>query len=268
MSDTKRNHYLSQCISKNFIINDTQTFWTYDCKQRNGLQEKKIKKLFSSLRIWNQEFENTLGRNVENLVSKDLKYLAEKQMLKTIIPSNEGLRVPQFYCEAINDEEMEKRLSKLIFQTMLVQRNNKKNPDVGVESTIAKFYEADVGIKMPLTLVEINSIGLYPPLILIDCMCFSFFVPKTDRINNTCGHVCFSFPISPRRMLVWGNVEDVSFFCKKYANIHYFNLCRIEQQKKQCIIASQDKPYLELISKHIDGFSSGDRQVRVESVRE
>ena len=72
MSKTKNDHYLSQCISKNFIQNDNNTFWQYDCSRRI-LQQKNITKLFSRRRVWGQQFEKMINTHMENDIAPILK---------------------------------------------------------------------------------------------------------------------------------------------------------------------------------------------------
>ena len=66
---------------------------------------------------------------------------------------------------------------------------------------------------------------------------------------------------------LWGNKKDVEYFCYKYQNIHYLNLCRVAQQEKKCRIATQNKEYLELLIKQINTLYFDNTQVNIASVR-
>lgn len=60
MNKVKNQHYLSRCISKNFITTNNSKFYEYDCSDSNvekKIREKNITKLFSARRIWGQHFE-------------------------------------------------------------------------------------------------------------------------------------------------------------------------------------------------------------------
>lgn len=269
MKETKRNHYLSQCISKNFITEGNKMFWQYDCSGKKQIVAKNITRLYSELRIWNQELEDCLSHSWENELAEDLKYLVNKKMQRVMIPGREGFVVPQFHIEPITDVNMEKRLSKLIFQTILLQRKNAKEKDIQIEKNIKEFYERDFSMKLPVSLVEINPIvPYYPPLILVDGMLFIYYIPHANKKNGTSGHIAFMFPISTKRMLIWGNREALDYFCQEYQNIHYLNLCRIEQQNKKCKIATQNKQYMEILVPQIDGFYSKAGHVQIKIQRE
>jgi len=239
MSKAKNNHYLSQCISKNFIQNDSKTFWQYDCSEGSTVNPKNIVNLFSRRRIWGQEFENTINRHMENHIAPILKRLSEcpVERKRTLGPT--GFVEPQYNCVHIDSEDECAVLSKLILQFILLQRNNEGRPDSEIEETLTQLFSLDGNImKMPLFLIEINPLMNAPPLILTDGMLFTFVAPTTKK--NALGQISFAFPINPQRLLIWGLPTDIDFFAAKYANIHRLNLCRIEQLDKRCKIASQD----------------------------
>jgi hypothetical protein len=103
------------------------------------------------------------------------------------------------------------------------------------------------------------------PLIITDGMPFLFMAPDQDKAKL--GHMCFMFPISETRFFIWGNKRDCDFFIRKFCNITYLNLCRIEQQGKKCRIASQNIDYLNKLIPMIDIFNSGE-QIKISSVRD
>ena len=119
-------------------------------------------------------------------------------------------------------------------------------------------------------LVEINPRGNYAPLILTDGLLFSFLCPNYDP--KTLGHICFMVPISEQRFLLWVNgKKDFDFFCRKYSNIHYLNLCRIEQHEKKCKIALAKNPknemYLKGLVSQISNFNSNEH-VKISTIRD
>ena len=267
MSKTKRNHYLSQCISKNFAVGGSNTFWEYNCMTKSEVRPKNIRNLFSDMRLWGQELEDALSNEYENELSIYLKELNEKYICQTVIPGRYGLEAPQFYIEEILDDKVKKTLSKLWFQILLIQLRNADTKDITNEKIIKSLYATGVDLKMQVGLVELNKRVNYPPLILVDVMAFAYFVPEYDVKTNTKGYVCWMMPISPTRFLIWGNKQDILYFCKKYNDIDYLNLCRIAQQGKQCRIATQNYDYLESLIPQINSFNSGNNVVKIESVR-
>jgi hypothetical protein len=91
MGKTKNNHYLSQCISRNFIQNGSRTFWQYDCSTGGPLQPRNIEKLFAKRKIWSQEFENVLSQEWENKFAPLLKKYAECSVVRRRLPGKDGL---------------------------------------------------------------------------------------------------------------------------------------------------------------------------------
>lgn len=45
MNKVKNQHYLSRCISKNFITTNNSKFYEYDCGNNNADKKNKRKKL-------------------------------------------------------------------------------------------------------------------------------------------------------------------------------------------------------------------------------
>lgn len=75
---TKNNHYLSQCISKNFMVKESEPFWEYDFDRNMGPCMKGLERLFAGRRLWGQELEDTIGAEMENRLSGLIKRLAEE----------------------------------------------------------------------------------------------------------------------------------------------------------------------------------------------
>jgi len=266
MGKTKNNHYLSQCISKNFIQNGSKTFWQYDCSKGDTIKPTNIVNLFSRRRIWGQEFENTINKHMENHIAPILKRLSECPVERNRTLGPTGFVEPQFNGVHIDSKEDCVVLSKLILQFLLLQRSNEGQPNSEIEEKLTLFFSHDDNImEMPLFLIEINPLINAPPLILTDGMLFTFAAPTTKK--NALGHISFAFPINPQRLLIWGIPNDIDFFAAKYANIHQLNLCRIEQHNKRCKIASQDKKYLETLISTIPRFKSGEKSIRISADR-
>lgn len=270
MSRVKNQHYLSRCISKNFITTNNRTFYEYDCSANNvdkKIKEKNIEKLFSARRIWGQDLEQKLGEEFENKLAVILKKYVDIEINRPRLPLKTHLEEMQFNGQVIEEEEDRKILSKLMLQQILLQKKNRNMIDDEQEKFLSSCLEYSGGLKGNVVLVEINPLMLSCLLVLIDAMLFAYFIPNKKNKDNL-GHIQFMFPISPSRFLLWGNKPDMDYFCYKYKNIHYLNLCRIEQQEKKCRIATQDKEYLKLLIEQIDTFSSGNTQVNITSVRD
>lgn len=269
MSKVKNQHYLSRCISKNFITTNNSKFYEYDCSESNvdkKIREKNINKLFSARRIWGQDFEKKLSEDFENKLAKILNKYVNIEINRYRVSFKTHSEEMQFNALVIENEEDRNILSRLLIQQLLLQKKNRNVIDDEQEKILLYCLEHFEGLKGNVILVEINP--LIPiPLILIDAMPFLYFVPDSDKTDSL-GHIQFMFPINPSRFLLWGNKLDVDYFCYKYQNIHYLNLCRIEQQEKKCRIATQDKEYLELLIEQIDKFSSGNTQVKITSARD
>jgi len=267
VSKSKNNHYLSQCISRNFIQNGSKTFWQYDCSAGDTMKPKNIAKLFSRRRIWGQNLENTINKYMENQIAPVLKYLSECPVERMRIPGPSGFVEAQFNGMYIDNEEYSTVLSKLFLQLILVQRSNEGQSDSEIEEKLAQMFCIDGKIvKMPLFLLEINPLMIAPPLVLTDGMLFLFAAPTKQK--KSIGQINFAFPISPKRLLIWGTPDEIDFFAAKYTDIHRLNLYRIEQLSKKCIIASQDKEYLEMLISTIPHFNSGENSISITACRD
>ena len=259
MAKTKNMHYLSQCISINFLSNDKpKTFWEYN-PETGKTVPKNIEKLFARRRSWGQELEEVLsGNSYENKMGPLLKELSQKKMKRLRVFGPTGIREVQFNAEEIENSEHTKLLSKLLLQIALLQRSV-KSPDEEVEKVLREIFASDgIAINMHLLLVEINPLMPSPPLVLIDGMTFHYIVP--DLTGKTAGHGCFMFPISERRFLLWiSKKEDYTYFAAKYKNIHYLNLCRISQHEKKCRVACANKEYLEQLVQNMSLFNENSK---------
>lgn len=266
MSKVKNQHYLSRCISKNFITKDNKKFYEYDCNNKK-IKEKNIENLFSARRIWGQDFEQILSKEYENKLSVILNKYANININRVRIPFKSHFEETQFNGLVVENEDDRIVLSKLLIQQLLLQKKNKGMIDDMEEKNLSYFFKYSKGIAGNIVLVEINPLMFSCPLILIDTMSFAYFVPDINK-KDIIGHIQFMFPITPYRFLIWGNEEDLNYFCYKYRNIHYLNLCRIEQQEKKCRIATQDKEYLELLVKQIDEFSTENTSITITAIRD
>ena len=250
MSNTKNMHYLSQMITRNFLPkNGLHTFWMYD-PSRGKLETRNIDRLFSKYRPWGQEFEALLsGNQYENRIAPLLKELNQKTMERGRILTRTGVEEPQFNAVSITDKIEYNLLSKLIFQIVLLQRSGEK-PEPETEKITEELFKRDFNIRFNILLVEIHPLYICPPLILTDGMLF-FFICPDDRRENL-GHMGFMFPISEKRFLLYiSNKDDFIFFCRKYHNINFLNLCRIEQHEKKCVIALAKTERNEAYMKHL-----------------
>ena len=268
MNKVKNQHYLSRCISKNFVTTKNNTFYEYDCGDNNPdkkIREKNINKLFSARRIWGQNIEKKLSEEFENKLAKILKKYANIKINRFRAPLNTHVKEKEFNALVIDNEEDKNVLSKLLIQQIMLQKKNSNVIDDEQEKNLSYFLEYPGGLEGNITLVEIHP-SIPIPLILIDAMLFFYFIPNSDNTDNW-GHIQFMFPISTSRFLLWGNKKDVEYFCYKYQNIHYLNLCRVAQQEKKCRIATQNKEYLELLIKQINTLYFDNTQVNIASVR-
>ena len=173
----------------------------------------------------------------------------------------------QFNGSIIESDEEKKILSKLILQTILLQQNSIKLKDPSSDDRLQSIFKSENCINMNVALIEINPLMNQPPLILIDGMMFMFLVPE-NKNSEKLGHICLMFPINVERLLLWGNKSDVDYFAMRYRNIDYLNLCRIEQHKKMCKVATQDKEYLDSLVRRVPNFNSGNNQVQISVCRE
>lgn len=259
MGKTKNMHYLSQMISRNFADkNGPRTYLEYDLA-KGKIEPRNIDKLFSKYKPWGQEFENLLGGNeYENKLAPLLKELVHVPFKRAFIYKKDCVEEPQFNAKAIAEKNKRKLLSKLLFQTVLLQRSGEK-PQPEIEASLSSLFSSDFDPSLHLMLVEINPRFNYPPLILTDAMVFFFICPDSNK--ESIGHMGFMFPICEKRFLLWvSQSSDYAYFCEKYQNINYLNLCRIEQQNKKCIIAlaktKQNEIYLNSLIREIPFFSS------------
>ena len=248
-----RQHYLSQCYIKNFAKVGHETFFEYDCVSKT-FQTRNIKKLFAGYRYWSDTFEVGLSIKYENELANILKKLANYPIKRQVFISRDKLIIPEFLCVQIVDESDRRSISKLLLQQILIQQKSSDSSDKIPEDQLeAIFFSEGIDLGCPV-LFEITQESNMPPLLLIDSIFFSFIAPSMDK--EKLGNLCFVCPISSNRLVIWGNDEDCNFFARKYADINYLNLCRIEQQEKKCRIASQNNEYLVWLSNRIHQFDS------------
>lgn len=271
MSKAKNMHYLSQFISRNFVKQgETQTFLEYNPKT-NVIEERNIKKLFSKRKTWGQEFEDVLsGDNYENSLAPIIKELANRKISIGYKIVGSTIEIAQYNGVPIDNEYQEKMLSKLLLQTILLQRSNAES-DEEIEKILSEFFKIDLNLHLKPILVEICPFKNYSPLVLIDSMLFMFACPSIQE-KQVKYHMCFAFPISENRMIMWINqLDDYYFFAKKFSDINYLNLCRIEQHNKLCKIALGKSPknerYLKILVAQIEDFSTNEN-IKVKIKRE
>ena len=256
MSNTKNNHYLSQCISKNFAKGyNPPTFWEYNPHTKET-KPKNITKLFAKRRAWGQDLETAISKNFETKLAPVLREYAECEIQRLRIFGPNGITEPQFNGMVITNGEHRTLLSKLCYQTILLQRIN-SNPDDEIEQLLVDFYSIDNNpLKdFVLSLHEIHPLKHQIPLILTDGMLFICPVPQNSKKHPY--HIIFMFPICEYRFLLWSSCKtDVEYFCHAYQDIHRLNLCRIDQHNKECRIASPNRAYLDFLIPQITSFSN------------
>lgn len=259
---SKRQHYLSRCIMRNFISKEGEPFWEYDCAT-GATREKSIKTLFSNYHLWSDDFETTLANDFENLLAPLFRDLSIRVINRQHIIGPHSIEESQYNGMQIQDDKEREILSKLLFQQILLQMNNGFNTKNSERLMSVTYQEKGLNLQYPI-LVEINPFLTTPPILLMDAMFFMFIAPtrKIDKIGN----ICYMFPINERRYIIWGTAEDAEYFTRKYCDIHKLNLCRIEQQSKQCRIATQNKEYLEFVTRTYEKFRSKD-EIRIVAIR-
>lgn len=260
MSKSKNRHYVSQCISKNFIAPDgPKNFWMYDCETKHAPVVKNIDRLFSKRRVWNDPFEKLLSSDVyENKLAPTLKNLIMQELPKPMLRTDSGFTVPQFSGALVTNDEDKNILSKLLLQPMLLQVSSKPSDAEIDENMLEQFYQTHLESQFNITLMENDPRFPSAPFVLMDNMLFVFLSPS--QTTDALGRVNFFFPISTHRFLLWTSKrEDCEFFCRKYSNIHVLNLERITQQNKECQIATQNKAYLDLLIPQIEKYQSKEK---------
>ena len=255
MSKSKNRHYVSQCISKNFVApNGHKNFWTYDCQTRRTPVVKNIDRLFSKRRVWDDSFEKLLSSNVyENRLAPILKKFATQEMDHRVSCADAGVLIQQFSGVVISNAEERNVVTKLLLQPVLLQAALKQSGIENEAKVLEEFYRTEMALQFNVVLMENNPRWPSVPLLLMDNMLFMFLSPAQS--SATLRNVNFFFPISTHRFLLWtSSREDCEFFCRKYNNIHKLNLERIVQQNGECEIATQDKNYLDLLIPQIEKY--------------
>lgn len=167
-----------------------------------------------------------------------------------------------YQIQSLKDREI---ISRLLNQQILIQLSKRSHRSgVPDEAIITLFTKSKSRFMYP-AVFETNPLIIKQPLVITDGMPFIFAAPANDS-SKLC-KICFMFPISETRFFIWGSKEDCDFFVRKFWNITYLNLCRIEQQDKKCAIASQNFEYLKKLIPLIDAFNSGE-QIKIESIRD
>lgn len=234
----------------------------FDCAT-GATREKSIDTLFSNYRMWSNDFETELAHDYENSLAPLFRNLSTRVVNRQHIIGPHSIEESQYNGIQIQDDKEREILSKLIFQQILLQMSNGFNTENNERLMSATYQGKGLNLQYPI-LVEINPFSITPPILLLDAMFFMFVAP-TQKIGKI-GHVCYMFPINEKRYLIWGTAEDAEYFATKYRDIHMLNLCRIEQQGKQCRIATQRKEYLELVKKTYKLFRSTD-EIRIKAIR-
>lgn len=256
-------HYLSRCYIRNFITEENDTFFEYDCA-RKKITPKNYNKLFASYRNWSDDFEQVLGKNFENFLGPVLKKYSNASVKTNYILGPKSIEISQFSAFQIQDEADREVLSKLLYQQFLIQQLGTDTDRKAPEHILSDIFKKGVKLQYPILIENKSNTSIFP-YILMDGIMFTFIAP--DKNISKLGHVCFVCAISPSRLLLWGTEIDYYFFCKKYQNNNYFNLCCIEQQGKTCKIASQNKEYITFLSKAVEAFKSGEN-VKIRASRD
>jgi hypothetical protein len=227
---------------------------------------KNIDNLFAKFRSWDPWFEVELSRQFENELAPVVKKYAQIEIEQSSL-SIDGKNITVYPMSGYQIQSLKDReiISSLIYQQILIQLSKRSHRSGVPDEKIITLFSRRKSLFMYPAIFEINPLIIKEPLIITDGMPFLFAAPAKDSAKLC--KICFMFPISETRFFIWGSKEDCDFFVRKFWNITYLNLCRIEQQDKKCGIASQNFEYLNKLIPLIDCFNSGE-QIKIESIRD
>lgn len=242
MSNTAINHYLSQFIIRNFAENHEQL---YELNLQTGMiKPRSVTNLFSGRRLWNQNFEDKLTKNIENDLAKVIRKVRNMPFAE---------RPELFQAHEIIDKKDCDIISRIVFQPLLFQAKDSKEAIKNLEpfinnSDYIKSHSQIFYVKIRKDLANVT------PLVLIDNSVY--ICPVYINKPNLSAHIAFSYPISPYEFILFLSYQDVLSFLEQHSySVHEINMRAITQQNKECRIASANKQYLELIKNTINSYT-------------
>ena len=197
MSKTAVNHYVSQFIIRNFAPNGEQL---YELDLKTGaIRPKSTINLFSGRRLWNQEIENKITKNVENDLARVIK-----KIRNTPLAEREEL----FQAQEVYDKSDCNILTRLMLQSGLFQSKNDKEAIEDYEKFIdnSSWIQADNQVFY----VRIQKrVTASTPLVLIDNN--MYICPVYVNGHKILAHVVFVYVISPFELILVAAYQNVFF---------------------------------------------------------
>ncbi len=245
-STTKNNHYLSRFMANNFRTEKGKPLYTLNCmtgivSNRNTSEDK----LFAKKHLWSQEIEDAFDK-MENHTASLIK---EVLGMPFNVPSITGSM------HSLNSRY--KEIAVYLHQTQLLQISNRDTPlSFQEESSILNALNIE---DVPNNIGDVRLITYHPvivkdkPLIVFDNAFSVFLCPPHPQEKNA-GSAAFFMPISESKLLFWGNNWQLYNFASKYPFPHKLNLYKILLENKECLCASQNKQYLDYLSKEYKFF--------------
>lgn len=240
MSKTKNNHYIPRHIIENFRLPDNPMY-VYDFSVRK-FSEKSKERLFSGRRLWSQETEDQLNKEIDDKMAHAIA------SVRKIMPKDEPIN-STYFVEIVTDFLLQKIFNKFILQILSFKFYIGK----GEESILKSFFASDLKTsELPVIYIRVNSkLSELLPYVLIDNMIFIDVLPP-ENPSESVGEICFVYPISPSELILLGNKNHCIQLIKRYPTPHLLNMAAIRHQNIECQVACGNKKYLNLLVQSLD----------------
>lgn len=212
MGKTKINHFVPQFLIKHFSDEDGK-YWV---NTEKNVSNKNTRKIFSQLRLWEQDIENQLSLEESKISVVMNKYIRELKP-KNFVGMTE-LFIPEWNVQVLNFKDNKYEYDLL--HNFLIKQQIKLLPD---SDEILKLDTMLTSNSWNITILNysLSEHLKLPAFVLTDNIPKMILFPKPDG-----SHVLFfSFPIAPYTMVVFSNTEEqCDYFRMKYRYPHLYNL--------------------------------------------
>lgn len=258
MSKKKRNHYLAKSIAINFFSNSqSNEIWEFNPLSNPSIRAKSANKLFSKLRAWNKQLEDTVA-SVENETVPILKKISSMSCPQGVLS--------ELYCgvgrldNMITTSEIEDLQRYLITQLMLLRiaRNGRDENAEFVAGRIARIFRdaEEFLFHHNSWIIHLNlEAAASTPLVLTDNLLSLWAI--AEKYESSVRRINPYTPLTENVLLFWGDAEDLMIFAHRNPTINLINRERIRVSGKYCRFASSNKKYLEQLAISLPNIHNG-----------
>lgn len=212
MGKTKINHFVPQFLIKYFSDEDGK-YWV---NTEGTVTNKNTRKIFSQLRLWEQDIENQLSSE-ESKISVVMNKYIRKLKPKSIVGMAK-LYIPEWNMQVLNYKEDKDEYDLL--HNFMMKQQIKLLPD---SDEILKMDTMLTSNNWNITIVNYSLSEYFklPAFVLTDNIPKMILFPKPDGSHE----IFFSFPIAPYTIVIFSNTkEQCDYFRMRYRYPHLYNL--------------------------------------------